>query len=143
RGEAIRVSDGPCGQHAAAGASVHEHVFRIDVSATDHGVDAGHEIIVVLVRIGVLDLVGEFRAIPGATARIGVQHHVAVGGVILAIENVTTSLGLVGADRTPTAVPLALTSVTVRTCLPVVSGFTTPAMLAKYRFLEPSLSTPT
>src|SRR5687767_6157555 len=57
------------------------------------------------------------------------------------MAKVTMSFGLVGVDRTPTAIPALFIAVTVRKCFPDVTGRYCPAEFPKYRFFEPSLST--
>ena len=81
--EAIRVADDPRGEHAAAGSAADEEVLRIDPALRDRRVDAGHQVVVVLVGIAVLDAVHELLAVAGRAARIRPQHRVAVGGEVL------------------------------------------------------------
>ena len=52
----------------------------------------------------------------------------------------TTSFGCDAVLITPTAMPFGLIDVTVSTCLPVVTGFTSPRSDAKYRLRAPSFS---
>ena len=77
------MPDDPGGQHAAAAAAGDEQPLRVDVAASDHGVDARHEVVVVLVRVVVMNQIGELLAVAGAAARIHVENHVARGGVQL------------------------------------------------------------
>src|SRR5207245_2775224 len=58
----------------------HVQACGVHVAATDHRVHPGHEVVEVGSRIIVVDAVGECVAVPGAAARVGVEHHVAVRG---------------------------------------------------------------
>ena len=75
--EALGVLDGPAGEHAAAAAAGDEEIVRVDVALGDDGVDAAIEIVEIVAGIGVVNEVGEFLAVAGAAARIGVEDDVA------------------------------------------------------------------
>ena len=79
-GEAVRVRHDPGRQHPAAGSSGHEELLFIDVSARNHFIDARHQVVEVVARIGVVDLVPEVLAIAGAPARVRVEDDVARRG---------------------------------------------------------------
>ena len=81
--EAIRLADRPRRQHAAAAAAGHEHVALVDEAFFQELVDAGHQVVVILARIRVVDPVAELAAVAGAAARVGVEDHVAVCGHLL------------------------------------------------------------
>ena len=90
--EAIRLADDPRREHAAARTAGDEQVVGVDVALRDHRIDAGHQVVVVIARIGVVDQVAEGFAVAGAAARVGVQHDVArrreqlqLGGVVRAV----------------------------------------------------------
>ena len=55
----------------------------VDEPFRDRGVDAGHQIVVVLAGIRILDAVDEVLPVAGAAARIGVEHRVAVRREVL------------------------------------------------------------
>ena len=60
------------------------NMFRvIDEALLEQLVHAGHQVVVVLARIGAHDLVAERAAVAGAAARVRVENHVAVGGHLL------------------------------------------------------------
>src|SRR5207245_7100636 len=74
------VLDGPSGEDAAPAAAGYKQIVSIDVAFGDDGVDAAVEIVEVVAGIGVMDKIGEFLAVTGAAARIGVKHDVPEGG---------------------------------------------------------------
>ena len=81
--EAIGLADNPCRQHAAAAAAGDKHVALVNEALLQQLVDAAHQVVVILARIGVVDLVAERAAVARAAARVAVEHHVAVGGMLL------------------------------------------------------------
>src|SRR6266852_3185449 len=84
--EAIGVLDGPGGEDAATTAAGNEEIVGVDVAFGDDGVDAAIEIVEIVARIGVVDEVGEFFAVAGAAAGVGVEHDVTHGGPDLFFE---------------------------------------------------------
>ncbi len=84
--EAIGVFDGPSGEHAAAAAAGDEEIVGVDVALGDDGVDAAVEVVEIIAGIGVVDEVGEFFAVTGAAAGIGVEHDIAQGSPDLLFE---------------------------------------------------------
>ncbi len=81
-------------------------------------------------------------ALPASTSSFTAVSWVNVEAVpVFGTTNDTTSFGLVGVDRMPTATPVLPTAFTVNTCLPLVTGWNCPVVVAKYRFFDPSLST--
>ena len=81
--EAIRLADDPAAQHATTASAGDEHVLVVDVSSCNHRVYAGHEVVVVEARIGVVDQIAELLSVAGAAPRVGVQHHIPGGCVEL------------------------------------------------------------
>ena len=77
------MTDDPGREHASAAAAGHEQSLGVDVAAPGHGIDARHQVVVVLVGIVMMNQIGKFLAIAGAAARVHVQHDVAGGCVQL------------------------------------------------------------
>ena len=78
--EAGRLRHDPVGQQAAAAAAGDAHPRLVDVALLQDLVDAGHQVLVVVARVVVLDDVAEVLAVVRAAARVRVEHDVALGG---------------------------------------------------------------
>jgi hypothetical protein len=68
-----------------------------DRAARDHGVDAADQVVVVLARVVVVDLVRELGAVARAAARVRVEHEVALRRVELRLGR---EVRAVGGERT-------------------------------------------
>ncbi len=84
--------DGPGGQHAAAAAAGDKEIVGVDVALGDDGVDAAIEIGKIVAGIGVVDEVGEFLAVAGAAAGVGVKHYITHGRPNLLFEIETVAV---------------------------------------------------
>ncbi len=74
--EAFGVFDGPGGEDATAAAASDEEIVGVDVAFGDDGVHPAVEVGEIVARIGVMNEVGEFFAVAGAAAGIGVKDNV-------------------------------------------------------------------
>src|ERR1700730_6191182 len=63
--EAMGLADDPGGENAAAAAARDEQVMIIDVAALEHLVHAGHEVIVIVAGIIMVDELGKGLAVTG------------------------------------------------------------------------------
>ena len=70
------MTDDPRRQHAAARAAADEKVFLVDPAALQGLVHAGHQVVVVLARVGVLDALDEALAVARRAAGIQVEERV-------------------------------------------------------------------
>ena len=61
--EALRLRDRPVGQQTAAAAAGDAEPVRVDVALLEHLVDAGHQVLVVVAGVVVLDDVAEVLAV--------------------------------------------------------------------------------
>ena len=84
--ETVGAIDHPAGEHAAAGAAGDEEVVGVDVALGENGVDAGVEVVEIVAGIGVMNQIGEFFAVAGAAARVGVEDDVTLGGPDLRLQ---------------------------------------------------------
>jgi len=75
--EAFGVLDGPSGKDAATAPASDKEIVGIDVAFSDDGVDAAVEVGEIVSWIGVMDEIGEFLAVAGAAAGVGVEDDVA------------------------------------------------------------------
>src|SRR5262249_57850669 len=81
--ETIGVSHDPRGQHAAAAAYADEEVLVVNEALRQRGVNSGHQVVVILAGIRILDAVDEILAVTGRASRVGVEHGVTVGREVL------------------------------------------------------------
>ena len=91
------LGDGPVGEHAAAAAAGDAQAVGIGDAAPHQLVHAGHEVLVVVARVAVLDDVAELLAVAGAAARVGIEHHVALGRHPLELVHEEVAVGRVRA----------------------------------------------
>src|SRR3954451_8123984 len=95
--EAVRLADDPRGQHAAARSAGHEEIAGIDVPARDCRVDRAHQVVIIVARISLVDLVRELLAIGGRAARVGVKDDISRRRVELVVGR---ELRTVSGERT-------------------------------------------
>ncbi len=77
-------------------------------------------------------------SLPASTSSFTAVSCVNVDAVpVFGTANVTTSFGLVGVERMPTATPVLPTLVTVSTCLPLVTGWNCPVGRREVQVLRP------
>src|ERR1700688_1966601 len=76
--EAIGLRNCPIGKHSPATAAGYPKLLRIHVAALENFIDSGHQIAVIVARIAILDDVAEFLAIARRSARIRIEHHIAL-----------------------------------------------------------------
>src|SRR5215467_9105623 len=76
RREPIRMGNGPIGQNAAATATRHGELMRIDVTALQQFVHADEQVAVVVAGIVILNDVAEVLAIAGRSSRVEVEDNV-------------------------------------------------------------------
>src|SRR5437660_11513449 len=69
--ETARFSNDPCGEDTAARTARDEEAILVNVALGDDGVDARHQVLVIVPRIGVVNQIAELLAITRAAARIG------------------------------------------------------------------------
>ena len=76
--EALRLRDRPVRQEASAAAARDAEATGVHVAAPQHLVDAGHQILVVVAGVVILDDVPEILPVRRAAARIREQHDIAL-----------------------------------------------------------------
>ena len=76
-GKLVGLADDPRRQHTATRTTGHKELFFVDIAACDDGVDPRYQIVIVLARIVVMNLVGERIAVARGAPWIRVQHNVA------------------------------------------------------------------
>ena len=74
------MADDPICEQAAAAAAGNAKLFGIDISALKYFIHAKHQVFEVVTRIAILNNVAELLPIGRASAWIGIEHHVALGG---------------------------------------------------------------
>src|SRR5262249_26361649 len=70
------LCDGPVGQQSAAAAAGDAHLLVVDVATTNELIDTGHQILVVVAGILVLNDVAKVLTVAGAAARVRIEHDV-------------------------------------------------------------------
>ncbi len=83
RSEPIRLPYNPRRHDATGAATGHEVIAFVDVAPRNHGVHTGHEVVVVLTRVVVIEQIAELLSVARAASGVGVQNHVAGRGIKL------------------------------------------------------------
>lgn len=73
----VGLAHDPCREDAAAAAARDEEVGRVNEATRDDVIHRGHQVVVVLARVVVVDEIAELLAVARAAARIGIDDDVA------------------------------------------------------------------
>src|SRR5262249_59896065 len=91
-GRGLRPPQTPRGGAPPAAAAGDEQVVPVDVAASQYRVDAGHQVVIVVAGIGMVDEVAELLTVASAAARVGVQDHVAGRRIELNVNRETRAV---------------------------------------------------